>query len=152
MELGFVRTFERAIAEYQTLKEGERRLQLGPAPTPLHPLNGAHAIALSRPVLENLLGNSWKFTSKRPHPRIEVGPGRGADKGFFVRDNSAGFDMTHAQKLFSPFQRFHSEAEFEGTGIGLATIQRIVSRHESRVWAEAATDRGATFFVTLRDV
>jgi light-regulated signal transduction histidine kinase (bacteriophytochrome) len=109
----------------------------------------AIASQLIEVVLENLLGNSWKFTSKRPHPRIEVRPGRGADKGFFLRDNGAGFDMTHAEKLFSPFQRFHSEAEFQGTGIGLATIQCIVSRHEGRVWAEAATDRGATFFVTL---
>jgi light-regulated signal transduction histidine kinase (bacteriophytochrome) len=101
-------------------------------------------------LLENLLGNAWKFTAKRPQGRIDVGQEQhGEEIVFFVRDNGAGFDMAYAKMLFSPFQRFDSEAEFEGTGIGLATVQRIVSRHGGRVWADAAADRGATFFFTL---
>jgi light-regulated signal transduction histidine kinase (bacteriophytochrome) len=101
-------------------------------------------------LLENLLGNAWKFTGKRSEPRIEVGEQQQGDKRiFFVRDNGAGFDMEHAGRLFAPFQRMHREAEFPGTGIGLATVQRIVSRHEGRIWAEAATGRGTTFFFTF---
>jgi light-regulated signal transduction histidine kinase (bacteriophytochrome) len=104
-------------------------------------------------VLENLLGNAWKFTSKRPDARIEVGQQlRGEETVFFVRDNGAGFEMAYAQRLFIPFQRLHSEGEFEGTGIGLATVQRIVSRHGGNIWAEAEKDRGATLFFTLGDV
>jgi signal transduction histidine kinase len=101
-------------------------------------------------VLENLLGNAWKFTSKRPGGRVEVGQEtRDGETVFFVRDNGAGFDMAYAQKLFAPFQRLHSAAEFQGTGIGLATVHRVVTRHRGRIWAEAAIDRGATFFFTL---
>jgi light-regulated signal transduction histidine kinase (bacteriophytochrome) len=101
-------------------------------------------------VLENLLGNAWKFTSKVEHQKIELGVTRleGADT-FFVRDNGAGFDMSYADKLFRPFQRLHSETEFPGTGIGLATVQRIVDRHGGRAWVEAAPHRGATVFFTL---
>jgi len=106
---------------------------------------------LMKIVLENLLGNAWKFTGKVPHPRIEAGVtwSAGAET-FFVRDNGAGFDMSHAGKLFRPFQRLHSEQEFTGTGIGLVTIQRIVERHGGRIWVEAAPNQGATFFFTLR--
>ena len=101
-------------------------------------------------VLENLLRNAWKFTSKRPHARIEVGERSGATgHAYFVRDNGAGFDMAHAAKLFGAFQRLHALAEFPGTGVGLATVQRIVHRHAGRVWAEAEVDRGATFFIAL---
>lgn len=105
---------------------------------------------LLRVVLENLLGNAWKFTRRRARPRIEMGcVKRLGDLVFFVRDNGAGFDIARADKLFTPFQRLHSRNDFEGTGIGLATVQRIVRRHGGRVWAEATVDRGATFFFTL---
>ncbi len=105
---------------------------------------------LLRVMLENLLGNAWKFTSKQPVATIEVGKDeRPEGTVFFVRDNGAGFDMQYAEKLFSPFQRLHSEEQFEGTGIGLATVHRVVARHGGRVWTEALPGRGATFFFTL---
>jgi two-component system, NtrC family, sensor kinase len=105
-------------------------------------------------VLENLLGNAWKFTRKVAAPRIEVGQGpRGQNSAgelpYFVRDNGAGFAMSYADKLFRPFQRLHTEAEFPGTGIGLATIQRVIDRHGGRVWAEGEIERGAAFYFTL---
>jgi light-regulated signal transduction histidine kinase (bacteriophytochrome) len=105
---------------------------------------------LIRIVLENLLGNAWKFTRNRVPARIELGVTQQEGKNvYFVRDNGAGFDMTYATKLFGAFQRLHAEKEFEGTGIGLATVQRIISRHGGRVWAEARIEHGATFFFTL---
>lgn len=101
-------------------------------------------------VLENLLGNSWKFTSKRPVTRIEFGL-RQEDGApvYFVRDNGAGFDMAYADKLFGVFQRLHSAAEFEGNGIGLATVQRIIQRHRGLIWAEGEVDGGATVHFTI---
>lgn len=104
---------------------------------------------LLRAVLENLIGNSFKFTSKRPGALIEIGARD--DEGtmaFYVRDNGAGFAPEHAAKMFRPFQRLHSEKEFSGTGIGLATVHRIVQRHGGRVWAEGEVEKGATVYFT----
>ena len=102
-------------------------------------------------ALENLLDNAWKFTAHIADPQIAFGAERGADGAiiFFVRDNGAGFDTAYASNLFAPFQRLHSDKEFAGTGIGLATVQRIVRRHGGRVWASAAVNSGATFYFTL---
>jgi len=106
---------------------------------------------LLRIALENLIGNAWKFTSHRDRPRIEIGCESlvGGKKACFVRDNGAGFDMDYADRLFSPFQRLHRTEEFEGTGIGLATVQRILARHGGRIWAESSAGQGAVFRFTL---
>ena len=101
-------------------------------------------------VLGNLLGNAWKFTSKRKDPQIAFGEAKtNGETSYFIRDNGAGFDMAYVGKLFRAFQRLHTAGEFEGTGIGLATVQRIVYRHGGRVWAEGAVNGGATFYFTL---
>ncbi len=106
---------------------------------------------LLRVALENLLGNAWKFTGKEPAARVEFGAERRPDgqTEFFVRDNGAGFDMTYVDKLFGPFQRLHAASQFPGSGIGLATVQRIMHRHGGRVRAEGAVGKGATFFFAL---
>lgn len=105
---------------------------------------------LLRILLENLLHNAWKYSSKRDGAKITVGWRReNGERVVFVRDNGVGFDMRHARKLFSPFERLHRGDEFEGTGIGLATVQRIVARHGGRIWAEAVPEQGATFYFTL---
>jgi light-regulated signal transduction histidine kinase (bacteriophytochrome) len=105
---------------------------------------------LLRIVLENLLGNAWKFTSKRACARIEVGrTNHNGTRAYFVRDNGAGFDPAYAGKLFGAFQRLHGMTEFPGTGVGLATVQRIIHRHGGKIWAEGAVEKGASFFFTL---
>jgi light-regulated signal transduction histidine kinase (bacteriophytochrome) len=101
-------------------------------------------------ALENLLGNAWKFTSKKEVATIEFGAAhRNGEVAYYVRDDGAGFDPKYAEKLFGAFQRLHGAEDFEGTGIGLATVARIVHRHGGRVWAEGALGEGATFFFTL---
>jgi signal transduction histidine kinase len=101
-------------------------------------------------VLENLLRNAWKYTSRRESARIEFGcRTEGEEAVFFVRDNGAGFDPAYADRLFRPFQRLHAEVDFPGTGVGLATVQRIIARHGGRVWAAGSVDRGAEFSFTL---
>ena len=106
--------------------------------------------ALLRAVLQNLIGNAWKFTRKRAPARIEFGiDGGSGETRYFVQDNGAGFDMAFADKLFGAFQRLHGQNEFPGIGIGLATVHRIVNRHGGRVWAIAAPDKGATVYFTL---
>jgi light-regulated signal transduction histidine kinase (bacteriophytochrome) len=101
-------------------------------------------------ALQNLLDNAWKYTSKTEAARIEIGASpRGAVKVFHVRDNGAGFDMAHATRMFGAFQRLHHARDFEGTGIGLAIVQRIIARHGGRIWAEGAVGEGATFYFTL---
>lgn len=105
---------------------------------------------LLRIALANLLENSWKFTSKQPEARIEFGVTQASgEPTYFVRDNGAGFDMTYADRLFGPFQRLHPQNEFAGSGIGLATVQRIIHRHGGQVWAEGLVGQGATFRFTL---
>jgi light-regulated signal transduction histidine kinase (bacteriophytochrome) len=101
-------------------------------------------------VLENLLGNAWKFTSKQAAARIEMAASIiDGETVYEVRDNGAGFDMTYASRLFRSFQRLHREADYPGTGIGLATVQRVIDRHGGRVWAEGTVNSGATFHFTV---
>jgi light-regulated signal transduction histidine kinase (bacteriophytochrome) len=105
---------------------------------------------LLRIVLENLLSNAWKYTSRQEKARVEFG--RKRENGatiFYVSDNGAGFDPQLMDRLFKPFQRLHSKAEFPGTGVGLATVRRIVSRHGGQIWAEATLEMGATFYFML---
>jgi signal transduction histidine kinase len=111
---------------------------------------------LIRIVLDNLLRNSWKYTSHHPHACIEFGATQTFDARqreggpvFFVRDDGAGFDPRDADRLFQPFQRLHGKSDFPGTGIGLATVQRILSRHGGSIWAEGAVEKGATFYFDL---
>jgi two-component system sensor histidine kinase/response regulator len=151
LQRGNARLGEIARAVADVLKESDRSRQVE---WRIDPELRAEADArMVKIVFENLLGNAWKFTRKQPAPRIEVGqrPERD-DNGqriFYVRDNGAGFDMAHAEKLFAPFQRLHTTAEFEGTGVGLATVQRIIHRHGGRIWAESTEGQGASFYFTL---
>ena len=101
-------------------------------------------------VVDNLIRNAWKFTSKHATARIELGKQQqNGETVFFVKDDGAGFDMKYADKLFLPFQRLHSIGDFEGTGIGLATVRRIIQRHGGRIWAEGEVEKGATVYFTL---
>ena len=114
---------------------------------------GAHVFAdegLMQVVLENLLGNAWKYTSKVPSAEIEFGSmEEGSETVYFVRDNGAGFNPRYADRLFRPFQRLHSQSEFTGTGVGLATAYRIITRHGGKIWAKGNVDKGATFYFTV---
>lgn len=106
-------------------------------------------------ALVNLIGNAWKFTEKESEARISFGMDeklsqRSLVPVYYVRDNGAGFNMAYADKLFGAFQRLHAADEFEGTGIGLATVQRVVRRHGGQIWAEGEVGRGATFYFTMR--
>jgi len=108
--------------------------------------------ALIQIAMQNLLENAWKFTGKTAQPVIRVGcVEQDGVKAWFVGDNGVGFDMTYADRLFGAFQRLHHESEFPGTGIGLAIVQRIIRRHEGRIWAHAAPDRGATFYFSIKE-
>jgi signal transduction histidine kinase len=104
---------------------------------------------LLRVALDNLLRNAWKFTGRSPRARIEFGLTVEPEPAFFVRDNGVGFDPTYASRLFGVFQRLHSANDFPGTGIGLATVKRIVTRHSGRAWATSAVNQGATFYFNL---
>jgi light-regulated signal transduction histidine kinase (bacteriophytochrome) len=102
--------------------------------------------------MQNLLQNAWKFTGKTDRPAIRVGAlTRDAAKVYFVADNGVGFDTAHAANLFGAFQRLHHADEFPGTGVGLAIVQRIIRRHNGKIWAEAKKGEGATFFFSVRD-
>jgi two-component system NtrC family sensor kinase len=136
----------RAIADELGRNDPSRHVEVTIQPE----LNVEADVRLMKIVFENLLGNAWKFCGKVGAPRIEVG-GREVDGGFayYVRDNGAGFNMLYADKLFRPFRRLHGDAEFPGTGIGLATVQRVIDRHGGRVWANGVVGEGATFFFTV---
>jgi two-component system sensor histidine kinase/response regulator len=124
----------------------ERRIEIRVGDLP----DGVGDPAMLRQVLVNLLSNALKFTRERQEALVEVGCEQGhGERNYFVRDNGAGFDMRHASKLFEAFHRLHSAAEFEGTGVGLSIVDRVIQRHGGRVWAEAELDKGATFYFTL---
>jgi PAS domain S-box-containing protein len=140
-------TLATEVAEAQRLEAPERAVTFSCAPG----LVVRGDAKLLRIALENLLGNAWKFTGARSDARIEFG--RREENGvsvYFVTDNGAGFDMAYADKLFGAFQRLHDSHEFPGSGIGLATVQRIIHKHGGRIWADAAVDQGASFHFTLQ--
>ncbi|WP_457282134.1 PAS domain S-box protein [Polaromonas sp. P5_D5] len=135
------------IIKQWTENDPDRRVRITVEPN----LWGRADVALLRQVLENLIANAWKFTSKKPHTEILVGKEAGPEDQvvYFVRDNGAGFDMAYADKLFGTFERLHSPEEFAGSGIGLATVKRIITRHGGKIWAKSAVGEGSTFYFTL---
>jgi len=133
-----------SVIEELRLRDPDRQVEVVFAPN----LTANADARLARAVLDNLIGNAWKFTAKTPGARIEIGASDNGERAYFVRDNGAGFDMAHAAKLFAPFQRLHG-TDFAGTGVGLATVRRIVERHGGRIWAEGVVGNGATFWFTL---
>ncbi len=136
----------REIAAELSLTSPERKVMFQIAET----IKAQGDLLMIRLVMENLLGNAWKYTSGKETAVIEFGTIRTDNENtFFVRDNGAGFDMKYADKLFAPFQRLHTDSEFEGIGIGLATVRRIISHHGGHVWAEGHVGHGSTFFFTL---
>ena len=136
----------RSVADELCRTESERNVAVVIEPG----LRAEGDSALIRTVLENLIGNAWKFTSKRQDARIEVGRTHiNETSAFFVRDNGAGFDQAYTDRLFGAFQRLHAATEFPGTGIGLASVLRIIHRHGGRIWAEGEVNRGATFYFSL---
>ncbi len=134
------------VAEFEA-ETKSRNIAWEIQPLPAAPVDRA----LMQMALTNLISNAVKFTGRRAGAKIEIGcvPGESAETVIFVRDNGAGFDPKYAHKLFSAFERLHSQDDFEGTGIGLANVQRIVQRHGGRVWATGVVDGGATFFVAI---
>ena len=137
----------RKIAERLRVEEPGREVEVV-IPEKLTATGDAGLVSV---VLENLLSNAWKYTGKTPKARIELGlkPGADGTTAFFVRDNGVGFELVKADKLFTPFGRLHTAAEFPGSGVGLATVQRIIHRHGGRIWATAEVGRGATFSFTF---
>jgi light-regulated signal transduction histidine kinase (bacteriophytochrome) len=137
---------QETLSDFETEQKG-RNVVWNIHPLPVASCDGA----LVRMVLVNLIANALKFTSKCPETRIEIGtmPKGDDETVIFIRDNGAGFDPRYISKLFGVFQRLHSGAEFEGTGIGLANVQRIIHRHGGRVWAESVLNHGATFYFSL---
>ncbi len=144
----FINLSQMAEEIAQVLQENEPNRQVTFSITPDLRVEGDPH--LMRIVLENLLNNAWKFTSKQEHAVIEFGQkSHVKERTFYVRDNGVGFDMAYAGKLFGVFQRLHSVTEFPGTGVGLATVQRIIAIHGGRIWAESAEGKGAAFYFTL---
>ena len=139
-------TLAQAVVQELRQTNADRNIDVAVAPLP--PVMGDRA--LLRQVLINLIGNAFKFTRQRPDAQIEIGSrDDNGERVYYVKDNGAGFDMRYAGKLFGVFQRLHPAADFEGTGVGLALVQRIILRHGGRVWGEARLNEGATFSFTL---
>jgi hypothetical protein len=136
---------QEVLEEFRAEREGRRlEVRVGPLPDCLGDA------ALLKAALTNLVSNAFKFTRRKEGAEIEIGcREQDGGKAYFVRDNGAGFDMQYAEKLFGVFQRLHRAEDFEGTGVGLSIVQRIIQRHGGRIWAEAAVDKGATFYFTL---
>ena len=138
-----------AAEVFTELREGDPGRDV--AVSVAHRVTATADLRLARVVMANLIGNAWKFTARHEHAAIEFGEAAGDARGrrFYVRDDGAGFAMRYADNLFGAFQRLHTPEQFEGTGIGLATVQRIVHRHGGRVWAEGEVEKGATFWFTF---